>query len=95
MAVTMNPIDAYLTRLRDLAGQAGEIERFYLFMTDETLRDMEDELADSDQRSEFHDRLLEQYAAWKDALGPERWAEVEAHNDRLDGANRNWLLDEL
>ncbi len=95
MTTTTATIDEYLGRLLDLAGDVNHIERFYLFMDDDRLRDIEDELADSDQAEAFYDRLLEQYRAWKNAMTPEQWNEVVAYNDALNGANQNALLDEL
>jgi hypothetical protein len=95
MVATQDMIDAYMSRLRDLAGDCNYIQRFYLFLTDEQLYDLEYELSNSDQADTFYDRLLEQYRAWRYEMGSERWAEVEAHNDALDGANRNWALDHI
>lgn len=95
MATTTATIDEYLSRLRDLAGGTNHIDRFYLFMNDDHLRNLEDELANSDQAETFYDRLLEQYRAWKDALTPDQWNEVVTYNDSLNGANQNALLDEL
>lgn len=95
MVATHDLIDEYLTRLRDLAGSRDHIDRFYLFMEDDRLADLEYELSSSDQSDAFYNRLLEQYRAWKDAMTPEQWAEVVAHNDSLNGANQNALIYEI
>lgn len=88
-------IDAYMTRLRDLADRADHIERFYLFMTDEQLYDLEYELSNSVAAKAFYDRLLDQYRAWRAEMGEAQWQDILVQNNALNGANRNWALEEL
>lgn len=93
MQRTVTPQD-YIDRLNELAAGTNHIDRFYLFLEDD-LYEMESELADSEQSREFYDLLLGQFRKWRDEMGEDAWSEVEQHNDSLNGANRNWLLDEL
>lgn len=88
-------VDAYMSRLTTLAQDADHIQRFYLFVDDEHLYDMEYELSNSAESQDFSRTLLAQYSAWKDDMGPDKWREVIAHNHSLNGANRNALVDEL
>lgn len=95
MTTATGTIDDYMLRLRDLAGSRDHIDRFYLFMEDDQLVDLEYDLANGDQAGAFYDALLEQYRAWKNAMRPEEWAEVVAHNNLMNGANQNALIDEI
>ena len=95
MTASSTAINDYMRRLRSLAATTDHIQRFYLFMNDDQLADMEFELAESDNARAFYDAVLEEYRVWKREMGTEIWQEVEANNDSLNGANRNWLLDEL
>lgn len=93
MQRTVIPQD-YIDRLNHLATGTNHIARFYLFQEGD-LYEMESEFADSEQRGEFYDLLLDQYRTWRDEMGEKVWNEVISYNDSLNGANRNWLLDEL
>lgn len=95
MIATLDLVDSYLMRLRDLALNANHIERYYLFMTDERLYYWENALSNSEHSAVFYGRLLDQYRSWRETMGADRWAEVTAYNDSLNGANRNWMLEEL
>lgn len=94
MSARTASIDSYLTRLRQLSEESDDVQRFFLFLDGE-LYEIESELADSEQAGEFYDALTDQYRAWRDEMGEERWQEVLAYNDSLNGANRNWMLDEI
>lgn len=95
MVQVHDQIDEYLTRLQELAHARSHVDRFYLFMGDDRLADLEYELANSDRADAFYNRLLDLYRAWKAEMSPAQWAEVVAHNDALNGANQNALIDEL
>lgn len=88
-------VEAYMGRLADLAQDADHIQRFYLFIDDEQLYDMEYELSNSNASKDFYRTLLARYQVWKDEMGPDKWREVIARNHNLNGANRNALVDEL
>lgn len=95
MIPTQDMVAAYLHRLRELARATNHIDRFYLFMTDDRLADMEEVLADSNEANSFYAALICQYRDWSREMGKDKWQEVLAHNDALNGANRNALLDEI
>lgn len=95
MVATQDLIAAYLGRLRELASHANHIDRFHLFMDDEQLAEMEDALEAPAEQAAFYEALLAQYRQWRDEMSVEQWQAVVAHNDALNGANQNGLLNEL
>lgn len=87
-------MDAYMVRLRDLAQDEDSIGRFFLFLDDE-LRDLEETLCESAAATEFYDRLIDQFRAWRVEMGEAEWQKVLTYNESLNGANQNDLLHEV
>lgn len=94
MISAADPIDTYLSRLQEKAATEGPVKRFFLFLDDD-LAPLEDELSASGRSGEFYDRLLALMRQWKAEMSESGWQEVLSLNASLNGANQNWLLDEV
>lgn len=88
-------IHEYLDRLERLAMDTDEIGRFYLFLSDDTLYELEQQLSDSDSRDFFYSELLDLYGNWRRDMGEEKWEALINHNESLNGANQNHILYEV